>query len=1481
MVREAVEMATATVDPAMSKFNPIAAQKRAVRRAIIANGIATAVAVLAIVVTPGPAAAQRALAAPGSGTATFPQQPDGKFTLSEEDLRIKVRGGHVLWTREYDGNRWNMNARWGSLKFEFDKVQIGVAYASGSGPGGPGGGRALALPTKPPETFGGTIIPGVPISLDEGSGPFSGPPDGPLNWLYRNGAVFVGDSSQMSFNALGTNRFIIRPIVRTGFTGVRQISYPGSVTATVKGMFRTDLESGGGVLGWRWQDRNGDWIEYHSNGAIARYGDRNNVTVTFEYEGGRIRYLRDDTGRAVLELVYAGGGLSEVREPTGTATEPARVVRYGYAGGNISTVTDVRGRETRYGYDAKSRLTSITDPESRVQRIFYHEDGSRMARVVAPDGGETAYVYDYDRTRREFFVKIAHPQTAAGRKIEERRYDKEGRLLRVSIGGETVATIKRSGSQTTGYEDKRGNLTSISWNQAMLPVSVRYPDGSGQSISYDNDLLQIRSITDQAGVTTQYDFDDSGNITESIRGAGSANPARATYVVDSDGQITQRTRYGVAGSGGASSEDAVEQFEYDDSGNVIRFTDGEGQVFRYEYDRAGILTRITDPRTNVWRATVDPSGRITEVRDPLDQVVRYSYDGAGDLSEIIDGRQNAESFRYDAGGRLSQTIDALGRSHFSTFDAYGQLTRETDAEGRTQSFEYDTTSRMTAMIDGAQNATRMEYLDAVGSPVSSLWPAKITFPTYTQNFQADAVDRLTGTSVAFGEQQRALQYGYSSRGELTRITDASNRVTNLEYDSLGNPTRYTDPLGRSVTFAWDGRANLLSVSDERDNRTRFAYDSADRLVRETKPLGQQTNYEYNANGSMAASVDANGSRVEYTYDAANRLTRREIRRVAAAAAEEIQTYTYDANSNLTGWTVGSVSATLTYDPNNRKLTESIDYGNGVVLGYAYSYTESGRKRTLTYPDGTVVTYSYDATGLFSGAEIPGEGNISVVQRKWLAPSQVTLPGGTTQSIALDALLAPVELLVKSPAQQPVFSLENDYDAADMLTRREINGVESQFTVDDAGHLTAVSGAGNVTWTLDEAGNRLTQSTSAGTWVYDANNRLTTAGANSYEWDAAGNLLRERVNNVVTRQYVYDGLNRLIEVQDGAGATLASYAYDPLGRRLWKQVGGARTYFLQADEGVLAEANSAGSIITQYGWKPDGVWGTDPLFIRTLLGSGASAQVGYAYFHNDHLGTPQAATDRAGRVVWTANYSPYGGVQLGSSNQATVNLRLAGQYYDDESGLHYNWNRYYDPRVGRYITEDPIGVYGGINLYLYAEAHPLYWIDPYGLNVGRPGTAESFIPIWGSAREAINDFQCGRWGWGLINTGLAALDVFGAGTLIKAGVKTGKHGWKNAVRPWLTRTGFAKKGQQVHHAIVPQRSFGPRSEWFFNQPWNLKPLNPPPGIDPNTWHRMVDGSSGNMSELRKWWNGMPDWFKAEEISYLGKFSNLPRENCECQ
>ena len=176
------------------------------------------------------------------------------------------------------------------------------------------------------------------------------------------------------------------------------------------------------------------------------------------------------------------------------------------------------------------------------------------------------------------------------------------------------------------------------------------------------------------------------------------------------------------------------------------------------------------------------------------------------------------------------------------------------------------------------------------------------------------------------------------------------------------------------------------------------------------------------------------------------------------------------------------------------------------------------------------------------------------------------------------------------------------------------------------------------------------------------------------------------------------------------APIATYAYDPFGRRLWKEVAGKRVYFLYSDEGLIGEYDDKGREIKVHGYKPGSVWTTDPVFMRK--------EGQYYFYHNDHLGTPQRMTKRDGAIVWSAKFSSFGKIQI-KIDEIGSNLRFSGQYEDVHLGLYYNWKRYYDSKTGRYIRRDPykgdISDPSTLSLYPYCMLNPIINKDELGLS----------------------------------------------------------------------------------------------------------------------------------------------------------------------
>ncbi len=212
-------------------------------------------------------------------------------------------------------------------------------------------------------------------------------------------------------------------------------------------------------------------------------------------------------------------------------------------------------------------------------------------------------------------------------------------------------------------------------------------------------------------------------------------------------------------------------------------------------------------------------------------------------------------------------------------------------------------------------------------------------------------------------------------------------------------------------------------------------------------------------------------------------------------------------------------------------------------------------------------------------------------------------------------------------------------------------------------------------------------------------QITGPNAAGFSYDASGNITA--VDNF---SFIYNQNNRLIRVEEGT-EVLGEYTYNGLGQRVLKDADGQVTVFLYDFDGnIIAEGSTDGTVTSEY------------LYMGSNRIAMADAGTGHLYYYNNnYLGTPLLITDSDGNVVWDAEYLPFGQAVVSERVSVVNNFRFAGQYFDQESGLHYNYFRYYDPRTGRSLTPDPIGLSGGINLYAYADNNPINIIDPYGLD----------------------------------------------------------------------------------------------------------------------------------------------------------------------
>ena len=515
------------------------------------------------------------------------------------------------------------------------------------------------------------------------------------------------------------------------------------------------------------------------------------------------------------------------------------------------------------------------------------------------------------------------------------------------------------------------------------------------------------------------------------------------------------------------------------------------------------------------------------------------------------------------------------------------------------------------------------------------------------------------------------------------------------------------------------------------------YDDLGNLLQESSPDRGTTVYAYDAAGNVLTKTDARGVVATYTYDALNRVTAIDY----PGTAEDVA-FTYDVGANCTAG-IGRLcqavdaSGTTQFSYNAfGNVTQTQKTELGIVYTTGYTYDTRDRVMSISYPDGRTVTYTRDGLGRIASttATVNGANQTVVSGRTYRADGLLTaqsygnglsesrsynLKGElTNQSLgSADTRVYGYDLngnlsSLQSLPQVAVYT----YDALDRLTQDQITSTPTSTNA----------------FTYDPNGNRTADS--VGSYSYTGNsNRLTQTPLAAITLDAAGNTTADG-----TYTYAYNQDGHLSQVLSG-GNVIATYTYNYQRQRTQKVTAqGTTVYHYDLAGNLIAEMTAAGASISAYVWT-DG----QP---NAQINAGTPETL--VYLHADHLGTPRLATDASQTVVWRYEGSAFG--DNAPTGSATVNLRFAGQYADGETGLYYNWNRYYDPRTGRYISSDPIGLGGGLNSYSYVYNDPLKFIDPTGFwswTGGGYAGAGGEVTAGRDTEQGNRGFFTGRFGLG--------------------------------------------------------------------------------------------------------------------------------------
>ena len=711
-------------------------------------------------------------------------------------------------------------------------------------------------------------------------------------------------------------------------------------------------------------------------------------------------------------------------------------------------------------------------------------------------------------------------------------------------------------------------------------------------------------------------------------------------------------------------------YYFDACGKLAEIVDRNGNILTLNYDASSRLEAITDSSRQTTTFTYDENNRLASITGPAGRSVSYGYDMAGNLSAVTNIGGFETAYSYDGDHNLTTLTDPAGRRTFFTVDAEDRLesiSQEGGANSLTYQYEVPLPNQMTVT-------------DAPGN--ETIW-------TYDNNGSVTAItDPLSNTTVRT----------YDSSQNLISETDANGHQTEYTYDGSGNILSITDALGNVVSFTYDPIFNqVASLADGKGNTTTYDYDNGGNLIAVTYPDGSDETFTYDASGNRVSNTDRNGHTIGFEYNFQGGLTAKLFPDGTS------DTFTYDEAGNLISARDENCTISVTYDSMDHVIQVTDQTGETV----SYTYDETGNRTQLTYPDGSVVDYGYDDVNRLTEISRSGEVIASYSYDLLSRRIQRDLLNGTFTTYVYDQEGRLLKLVNAKSDSEVISSFSYTYDnVGNRLTMTTLEGT-TQYTYDAINQLVEALRPYGLTsiYSFDSAGNRIAVKDNSSTTNYIVNerNQYTQVEDAFYTYDANGNMISKTTpSGTVT--YTYDFENHLTQVN--TAMETITFTYDPFGRRSSKRTSHGTTDYIYSDGHVIMEMDDAEIVEAIY------IYGSEMDEVLIMRRGGLDF-----FFNGDALGSVTDLTDEVGNIVESYSYDAYGISQESSSvgNQ----YRFTGRRLDQETGLYYFRARYYDSLIGRFVSEDPVGVYGGFNFYSYGKNNPTNYVDPTGLQPSSP------------------------------------------------------------------------------------------------------------------------------------------------------------------
>ena len=881
----------------------------------------------------------------------------------------------------------------------------------------------------------------------------------------------------------------------------------------------------------------------------------------------------------------------------------------------------------------------------------------------------------------------------------------------------------RCNNEVQYIRNERGALEEIQ-ESSGIKILIR-----GQ-LDRIQEMILIHPIEDQPRLLLRYEYEGNHQLVRVYDALG--NPYQFAYT---GGVMTSHTdRNGLTFN-----------YEYDElspEGKCVHAW-GDGGLYDYEFEYLEGETRFVDSLGGEWRSS-HVNALIFKEIDPLGGVTNYEYDSSGRTSLVIDPNLNQTIYIYDfygnvvkyvmpdnsevhldynADGNLVKTIDPNSNEWTYVWDERGLFVERISPRGGIWSYSYNREGDLVSVKDPKGNQVHASY-DSYGQCVEEKSDLG-----YITNYEYNALGLLTKFI-----NQRKEEYGflYDIKGQLLRIIDPISNVELFGYDPEGNLILYVDqegnetrqefsglgevmkrvnPDGTKVLYKLDTEENIISVTNEKGQEYNYLRDGLGNIIKEVDYWGGEKFFKRDPCGNIIKFVNSSGNKVRFEYDGLGRVLLRKFN------TGEEERFAFDNNGNLILAENNTIIVERKYDSENNLINEKqgdfwlmkeYDISNNCIkiessLGnkVEYNYDKRSEVISVVVNGDDFIAFERGERGLINNAKIfdylnkncsyDGTGRLSNVRIE------------NDEKIISDKLIS-------------YDKLGNLVEYKDFV--REIN---DKFFYDNNSRIIKFQKSSDQELSLhyDPTGNLGEQAEQNGNT--DDYIRSLIFEDHTYQFNLDGNLVNLKSSRG-SFEFGWDAINQLSSIQKNEQKNIL-FKYDALGRRVYKEVDGVVTRFHWNENVLLSEGNKDNSSV-EYIYLPGSF---EPI---GLLGDKLY------YYENDQIGLPRELIDRSGEIVWSGEYDVFGSFKENEDNICSNPIRFVGQYHDLETDLYYSRFRYYDPHLGRFISQDPIGLYWGADPYAYAP-NVWSWTDPFGLacvKTAKPG--EYYEAVIGRNGELI-------------------------------------------------------------------------------------------------------------------------------------------------